>query len=84
MVTGEINIISQPGQQFRPGLAWTRLNILAGRIRPGQIFKIQPGQVAWPGRPPGACQAPGQAGSSDKKQHYTSRKFLIIRDALNS
>ena len=64
MVTGEINIISQPGQQLWPGLAWARLDILAGRIRPGQIFKIQPGQVAWPGRPPGACQAPGQAGSS--------------------
>jgi hypothetical protein len=66
MITGEINVISQPGRQFWPGMAWTRSDILAGRIRPGQIFKIQPGQEAWPGRPPGAWQAPGQAGSSVK------------------
>jgi hypothetical protein len=52
MTTAEMNIILQPGQQSWPGLAW---------YRPGQKFQ----NSAWPGRPLGAFQAPGQAGSSD-------------------
>jgi hypothetical protein len=60
----EYQIAPRPPTLAWPGLVTRR--ILNERIRPGQNFKTHPGQAAWPGRPPGACQAAGQAGSSDQ------------------
>jgi hypothetical protein len=49
MITGEINIISQPGEQCWPGLAWIRSDILPGldQARPNFQNSAWIGSLAW-------------------------------------
>jgi hypothetical protein len=58
MITGEINIIFQPGQQLWPGLAWSQAEYISWADQARPNFQ----NSAWTGGL--ACQAPGQAGSS--------------------
>jgi hypothetical protein len=87
MTTEEINIISHPGHQLWPDLV-TRLDI---KWTDQARSKFQ--NSAWPGWPPGAYEAVGQAGSSDlyyvvKMNEYSvlsrSKKMFLLLTCTES
>jgi hypothetical protein len=72
----EYHIAARPPRLAWPGLIAGWVYTWADQARPKISNSAWPG--AWPARPPGACQAPGQAGSSDLKVARFPIVYIIL------